>query len=172
MHKIYTTQLFGLFKNINEKQEDLLEDAGRLLAQAIVMQGTIYVKGFDQLKALEEAATGGYDALPQAEILNQQGLGPEDRLLLFAPDATDDRVTNLLDVCTKTNTPAIVVSSATVFGITELENCDLFLDTGVKDGLIPDDDGNRIGHPGTIVALFIAQHLCLTITDILSELND
>ncbi|WP_054705753.1 DUF2529 family protein [Bacillus sp. JCM 19041] len=127
MHKIYTTQLFGLFKKMNEKQEDLLEDAGRLLAQAIVTQGTIYVKGFDQLRALEEAATGGYDALPQAEILDQQDTGPEDRVLLFAPDATDDRVTKVLAACTRANTPVIVVSSATVSGITELETATCLL---------------------------------------------
>ncbi|WP_197284132.1 DUF2529 family protein [Bacillus sp. JCM 19041] len=30
----------------------------------------------------------------------------------------------------------------------------MFIDTGVKGGLIPDDDGNRIGHPGTIVLCF------------------
>ncbi|GAF16830.1 LOW QUALITY PROTEIN: hypothetical protein JCM19046_1293 [Bacillus sp. JCM 19046] len=170
MDKMYTTQLTGLFKKINETQVESFEDAGRLLAQALSADGTLYVKAFDPFGALELAVTAGSEPLPHSTILDNQQLTSRDRVLLFLSDTSENQALALLELCQRSQTPTIVVASKQMDSIADA--CDVLLVTHATKGLVPDDKGNRIGHPGTIAALFLYNQLHLLVQDILTEFED
>lgn len=51
MSKIFTTQLIGRLQKISEQELDI-EDAARLLAQALVGEGSIYIFGENDLRSV------------------------------------------------------------------------------------------------------------------------
>ncbi|MBX0318855.1 DUF2529 domain-containing protein [Shouchella clausii] len=170
MLKIFSTQLFGLIKSINETQEEHLEDAGRLLAQAIIAQGNVYIKGFAEMEAIELAAFTGYESMPGAAPFPKEGsLSGQDRCLLFAPSLNHEGVQAALKACEQAGIAAVVVSSRHASSTASLAPPHLFLDTGVKGGLVPDETGKRIGHPGVIAGLYVYHGLKFVIHDILEE---
>ncbi len=63
MLKMFSTQVSGLFKRIQEQNEFALEDGARLLAQAAVGDGTIYLCGIGEMAAVEAEATKGAEPL-------------------------------------------------------------------------------------------------------------
>lgn len=135
MLKIFSTQLFGLIKSINETQEEHLEDAGRLLAQAIIAQGNVYIKGFTEMEAIELAAFTGYESMPGAAPFPKEGtLSGQDRCLLFAPSLNHKGVQAALKACEQAGIAAVVVSSRHASSTASLAPPHLFLDTGVKGG--------------------------------------
>lgn len=170
MDKIYTTQLTGLFKKINESQIESFEDAGRLIAQSLSANGTLYVKAFDQVSALELAVTTGSEPMPQSQILREQPLTSRDRVLLFLSNMTNEEALSILKTCRESQTPTIVIAPEWEAVIDK--ESDVLLLTSATKGLVPDDTGNRVGHPGTIASLFLYNQLYLVVHDILTELED
>ena len=67
MLKIFSTQINGLFKKVMEKEEFNIEDAARLLAQAAVGDGTIYIHGFGEMDGVTTEALKGIEPLLKAE---------------------------------------------------------------------------------------------------------
>ncbi|GAF12771.1 hypothetical protein JCM19045_1981 [Bacillus sp. JCM 19045] len=130
---MYTTQLTGLFKKINETQVESFEDAGRLLAQALSADGTLYVKAFDPFGALELAVTAGSEPLPHSTILDNQQLTSRDRVLLFLSDTSENQALALLELCQRSQTPTIVVASKQMDSIADA--CDVLLVTHATKGL-------------------------------------
>lgn len=59
MLKMFSTQLTGLFNRIQDKEEFSIEDGARLLAQAAVGDGSIYICGLKEMAAVEAEATEG-----------------------------------------------------------------------------------------------------------------
>jgi hypothetical protein len=49
------------------------------------------------------------------------------------------------------------------------ELADVHINLGLKQGLLPDDLGNRYGYPASIAALFVYYGLKFTIDEILAE---
>ena len=70
MLKMFSTQLTGLFKSIMEKEEFNIEDAARLLTQAAVGEGTIYIYGFGEMEGVTNEALQGIEPLLKAKAYN------------------------------------------------------------------------------------------------------
>ncbi|MBG9785175.1 DUF2529 family protein [Shouchella lehensis] len=170
MDKIYTTQLIGLLKKINDTQLDELENAARLLSQSIMANGTIYVKGIAELKALEYATTASYESLPNGEIYSNQTLSSVDRFLLFSPDASDFETTKLLKDCSEAGVPVVLMITEDC--ICNEIDADSVIELGLTKGLTPNEHGERIGHPGLIATLYMYNQLYLNTLDIVNELKD
>lgn len=69
MLKIFTTQLSSYFKRIGEKEEFNLEDGARILAQAAIGEGNIYIYGVNEMQAVMYEATQSAEPLAHAKSL-------------------------------------------------------------------------------------------------------
>ncbi|MBM7662434.1 hypothetical protein JOC85_003241 [Bacillus mesophilus] len=177
MLKIFSTQLQGIFKKIEEKEDLQLEEGARLLSQALVGDGSIYLYGIDELQAVELTAMNGPEKvagfLPYIENGITATIQPFDRVLIFSPYSNDPKALETVKALRDQNIPTVVVSSIVDKEDAELQNiADVHINTYLTKGLIPDDDGNRYGLPTTMVALYAYYGLMFTIKEILAEYAD
>ena len=90
MLKMFTTQLTGLFKRIEEKEEFSFEDGARLLAQAPVGDGSIYIFGTNEMKAIAHEALEGAEPFAGVRLYSDiDELTIADRVLLFTRTSSD-----------------------------------------------------------------------------------
>jgi hypothetical protein len=166
MLKIFSTQLTGVFKKIIEEEEFSLEDGARLLAQAPVGNGNIYIFGTKEMKAVEYEAIEGSEPLKGAKILVKseiEQLTDSDRILFISRLAEDEEIMELASILQEKGIP--FVSIATGIG----EMADVHIDLKLTKGLLPDEEGNRFGYPASMAALFAYYGLKFSIDEMLSE---
>ncbi|WP_066310130.1 DUF2529 domain-containing protein [Bacillus sp. FJAT-29814] len=173
MLKMFTTQLTGVFKKIADQEEFSFEDGARLLAQAPAGDGSIYLFGINEMKAVEFEALHGVEPLKGAKALTEEAL-PElsiaDRVLLLSRTAADKEAVNLAARLQERGIPFVAVSTVmdeSTGGLTEL--ADVHIDLRLTKGLLPDELGNRFGYPTSMAALYTYYGLKFNIDEILAE---
>lgn len=96
MLKIFSTQLSGYFSRVSQKEEMNIEDSARLLAQALVGEGFIYLHGTNEMDGIVAEALFGAEPMKQAKRLFENGKEVEvtsaDRVLLISRFSTDEEV--------------------------------------------------------------------------------
>jgi uncharacterized phosphosugar-binding protein len=173
MLKIFSTQLSGYLSKISQKEEMNIEDSARLLAQALVSDGFIYLYGTNEMEGVVAEALFGAEPLKQAKRLFENGKEADvtsaDRVLLISRFSTDEAVVEIAKKLQEEG-HSIVGISALQEGTESLEQyTDVHIDTKLLKGLIPDDEGNRYGFPSLIVALFAYHGIKFTIDEMLNE---
>lgn len=181
MIKMFATQLLGLFKKISETEEFSFEDGARLLAQAAVGDGAIYLWGFREMKTIVFEALEGAEPLQQAKALtnaNEAELTDADRVLLFSRTSKDPEAIALAERLRERMIPFVAVSMVhhTAGTNSEAEDlselADVHIDLHLTKGLIPDDAGNRVGYPSSMAGLFVYYGLKFTIEEMLAEYEE
>ncbi|PLS03906.1 DUF2529 domain-containing protein [Neobacillus cucumis] len=176
MLKMFTTQLTGVLKRIEEKEEFSFEDGARLLAQGPVGDGTIYIYGSQEMKAVEFEAVDGAEPLRGAKVLTDghiEALTDADRVLLFTRFANDAPALELAQRLREKMISFVAVSTVAEPSEGDLSQlADVHFDLRLKKGLLPDDIGNRYGYPSAIAALFVFHGLKFTIDEILAEYEE
>lgn len=175
MLKMFSTQLTGLFKRVAEKEEFSFEDGARLLAQASAGDGSIYIFGTKEMKAIEFEAFEGAEPLTGAKILAADQLDvltDADRVVIFTRTSLDPAAIELAEKLQEKNISFVAVS--TVPDGNEgngnlAEMADVHIDLGLKKALLPDESGNRFGYPSSIAALFVYYGLKFTIDEMMAE---
>ncbi|MCM3764058.1 DUF2529 domain-containing protein [Neobacillus niacini] len=173
MLKMFTTQLTGVFKKIADQEEFSFEDGARLLAQAPAGDGSIYLFGTNEMKAVEFEALHGAEPLKSAKILTEEALSElsiADRVLLLSRTAADEEVVNLAARLQERGIPFVAVSTVmneSAGGLNEL--ADVHIDLRLTKGLLPDELGNRFGYPTSMAALYAYYGLKFNIDEILAE---
>ncbi|MFD1735149.1 DUF2529 domain-containing protein [Bacillus salitolerans] len=172
MLKIFSTQLQGIFKKIEETEDFHFEEGARLLAQAVVSDGTVYVHGFDELKAVELTATIGPERLKSSKSLFENGkmnqIEDIDRILIVTRSSNDVEAIELAKDLSNRGLSVVAISNVVENG--ELASIvDVHINSHLVKALIPDDEGNRYGYPTSIVALYAYYGLLFTIEEIASE---
>jgi len=179
MLKIFATQLLGLFKKIEENEAFSLEDGARLLAQAPAGDGTIYLLGIKEMKAVEAEALQGAEPLKHAKSLTDSDwdkLTDADRAILFSRHANDQEAVAASIQLQDKNIPFVAVSGPKEAGhdaddqtSSLAEFADVHIQLPLTKGLIPDEFGQRFGLPYSMAALFAYYGLKFTLEEILSE---
>lgn len=172
LQKIFTTQLIGLLNQTLD--EDILEDAARLLSQALVGDGSVYIYGKDEMVAVSAEALYGKEKLQNVKPLMEKGkiveLDPADRVLLISRNAYDEEMMQLIE--------QVSAKGILIVGMSAVQDdskkqwtdwTDVHLHLKVENSLVPTDDGERIGYPASLMALYTYFCLHLLITDFLSE---
>lgn len=174
MLKIFSTQLNSLFKKVMEKEEFNMEDAARLLAQAAIGNGTIYIHGFGEMDGVTKEALNGIEPLIKAKAYDFKiPLTSEDRFLLFSRYSNDTEAIQLAQNLKKENIPFVAVSTTIESGIDSLQTiADVHIDLRVERGLIPNENGTRTGYPTLLVALFAYFGIKFIIEEILQEYQE
>ncbi|WP_338754831.1 DUF2529 family protein [Bacillus sp. FJAT-52991] len=170
---MFSTQLNGLLQRIADKEVDQIEDGARLLAQAAIGDGTIFIKGLNEMKAVEAEAVLGAEPLVHAKpLLSIDHVSEIDRLLLVSRFADDEEALTIAKELQEKNIPFIAIAGATSTENESLENvADIFINTKLLKGLLPNEQGERTAFPSSIAALYIYFLLKLTIDEILLD-ND
>lgn len=169
---MFLTQLSGLLKRISEKEEFPIEDAGRLLAQSLISEGTIYMKGFGEMSVIETEALDGPETLKGIKRWTPDApLTQTDRVLIATRFSDDPEAVALAEnLAAKGVSFAAISSKREKAGIENL--ADAFIDLRLTKGILPDDKGGRIGFPSSIAGLFTYFLLKMTIEEILTEYNE
>lgn len=171
--KIFSTQLVGLFKKIAEQEELNIEDGARLLAQAAVGSGAIYMHGTGEMAGVVMEALYGEEPLQGGKALLESGepvkISSADRVLLISRFSTDSEIIALAKRL-QAEGHFVVGLSALKEGEHSLEQfTDTHIDLKLVKALIPDEDGSRFGFPSLMTALFAYYGLKFTIDEIISE---
>lgn len=169
MSKMFTTQLSGLLKRIGEKEEYSIEDAGRLLAQGLISEGSIYMKGFGEMAAIEAEALSGAETLKGIKAWTPDArLTEADRVLLASRFSDDTEALSFAKTLTSEGIPFTAMASKTeTAGLEEI--ADAFIDLRLTKGLLPNDEGGRTGFPSSIAGLYAYFLLKMTIEEIIAE---
>lgn len=174
MLKMFSTQLSGLFKRIQDKEEEI-EDSARLLAQAIVGDGKIYLMATHEMKGVIYEAIEGPEPLSHAMRWNEKyeltDIAPNDRFLLISRTSGDVEFLEFSKKLYDQHIPFAAISTimSEEEGIHEF--ADVHIDLALKKGLLPDEEGNRFGNPSLIGALFAYHGIKFTLNEIMSELD-
>jgi hypothetical protein len=165
MLKMFTTQLTGLFKRIEEKEEYSFEDGARLLAQ-----GSIYIFATKEMKAVEFEALEGAEPFKGVKIFESvEELTDSDRVLLFTRYSSDAAALLVAKQLREKGIPFVAVATVVPEGAELQEIADFVIDLRLTKGLLPDDEGNRYGYPSSMAALFVYYGLKFTVEEILAE---
>lgn len=160
--KMLTTQLTGLFQRIS-KQEEAIEDTARLLAQAAVGEGTIYLAAFGELKAVAAAAIHGAEPLAGAQEWQTESIiSSADRVWILAKqDEGDELAGRLADAFI----PFAMLSAESK----EDELASAFVSLNIDKGLLPAEDGGRTVIPHAMGALFVYHAVKMAIDEMLAD---
>lgn len=173
MLKMFTTQLTGLFKRIEEKEEYSFEDGARLLAQAPVGDGSIYIIATKEMKAVEFEALEGAEPFKGVKIFKQvEELTDSDRVLLFTRYSSDAAALQTAKQLRENGIPFVAVATVVPEGEELQEIADSVIDLRLTKGLLPDEEGNRFGYPSSMAALFVYYGLKFTVEEILAEYEE
>lgn len=175
MLKMFSTQISGLFKKIMAEEEFSFEDCARLLAQASIGDGTIYIHGFGEMQGVLAEALESAEPFPKAmplfDMKNKQ-IQPNgaDRVLLFSRYSNDSEALKLALELRKDGIPFTAVSTLVSSAEQTLDKlADVHIDLRLQKGLLPDENGNRIGFPSLMAALFAYYGIKFTLDEIMQE---
>lgn len=172
MMKMFSTQLSGLFNRIQEKEEFSLEDSARLLAQAAVGDGTIYIYGDKEMYSVVSEALYSAEPFPKAQHWDGQAtdITEADRVLIFSRHSHDDGAVNAAKWLFEHGVPFVAVSTHMTSEVDNLLHfADVHIDLNLKKPLLPDDEGNRYGYPASMAALYVYYGIKFTIQEILAD---
>lgn len=177
MLKMFSTQLSGLFKRLQEKEEFSIEDGARLLAQAPAGEGVIYLYGAGEMGAVPLEAVHGVEPLKGAAILQASQISEvtsADRILLVTRHSNDSEAVKLAQELSNSGHSFVAISTAVendgAAGLDTL--ADVHIDLKITKGMLPDEFGNRFGQPTSMAALFVYYGLKFTIDEILAEYEE
>lgn len=178
MLKIFTTQLQGVFGRIAGNEDFSFEDGARLLAQASVGDGRIYIHGVKEMKAVEYEATQGAEPLAKAALLSDlesyHELTDTDRALIVSRFSTDEEAIETAKALKELGIEIVGISTVMEDDANETLDsiADVHIDMKLKKPLIPGDDGERFGFPSSMTALYVYFGLAFTIKEILDEQDE
>jgi D-arabinose 5-phosphate isomerase GutQ len=172
MLKMFSTQLTGLFNRIHEKEEFSFEDGARLLAQAAVGDGHIYLYGKQEMAAILAEAFHSSEPLKTAKPLegHEHAVTEADRVVIFSRYSDDEEALKVAKWLQERRIPFVTVATKT----NDEKECmaalsDVHINLHVTRALLPDEDGNRYGYPASMAALFVYYGLTLTLKEILAD---
>ncbi|CAG9620106.1 DUF2529 domain-containing protein [Sutcliffiella rhizosphaerae] len=176
MLKIFTTQLQGIYNKMGNEEDLALEDGARMLAQAVVGEGRIYIYGVKEMKAVEAEAIDGAEPMDTATLLsdldNYHDLTDTDRALIVSRFSTDNEAVSTAKALKELGIEMVGISTV-VDGDSAAETLesivDVHIDLKLKKPLIPGDDGERYGFPSSMAALYAYFGLSFTLREMLEE---
>ncbi|WP_235851645.1 DUF2529 family protein [Heyndrickxia camelliae] len=168
---MFLTQLNGLQQRIFEKEEEDIEDTARLLAQAAIGEGKVYIKGFNEMEAVCSEAFSGAEPLKYAAPLqNENSLTDADRVLIFTRFTSDEAAISLAKKLRAHEVPFAVVAGTVKSAEEDLaEIADIHINTNLMKPMLPSETSDRVGFPSALIGLFIYHCIKFQLDEIMSE---
>ena len=155
--KMLTTQIGGLMQRLTSQNEESIEETARLLAQATIGQGQVFIAGFGELEAVCLTALDGVEPFTgAARYAENIELGTQDRMWIFSRYANDGRALEVARHLASRFIPFAAVATEKPGDSNELAAlATTYIEIGLTRGLLPGDDGERIVQPHALAALFV-----------------
>jgi hypothetical protein len=170
MMKMFMTQLNGLFQRIYDKEEPAIEDGARLLAQAIVGDGNIYIKSFKGMDAVAIEALEGAEPLNgAARLLTLDEVTETDRVLVITRFSNDSEALQLGRQLSQKGIPFTVIAGTVKDEETISDLADVYINTSLIKGMLPTETGERTAFPSSMAALFIYYGIKFALDEIVDE---
>ncbi len=178
--KVFLTQLTGVYKKIEQDEQDNIEDAARLLAQALTAKGQVYIHGFKEMEGIVAQALSGPEPLKGLKKLYSGQymvqVQQRDRAIIFARSATEKEAVALAESLRGQHISFVAVSQGVKpeeEGKPNLvELADVHIDIKSARDLVPNDDGTSSGIPTLAAALFAYQGIVMAVDEILREYEE
>lgn len=176
MLKIFTTQLIGKMKQLENAEQETFEDIGRLLAQSIVSESSVYLYGVGDLAGIMPISSAGEERLPNIKILDTENLpttNPMDVILLLSPESGNEEILTIARKVRNQDGTMIgisVIKEGTKEGLNDI--ADIHIDLKLTQPLVPLDSGDRVGFPLSLLAIYVYHCLLLFTFEILEDYND
>lgn len=170
MSKMLLTQLTGVFQKIL-KDEDLLEETARLLAQATVGQGKIYIACFGKMKAIEMQALND-NQFENIVKWDSQNIDEADRVWIFTDSSSNEMAINLAKELNEKFIPFSVVAPEKAIETNVLsELAYIYTSMNIRGGILPHPTilGERIVEPYAMAGLFIYEAVKLHYIEIIDD---
>ncbi len=169
--KILTTQIRGLLERISNGQEESIEETARLLAQALIGEGRIVIAGFDEMEAVTSTALYGAEPLQRAvRYTDDLSFTAADRVWLLARKGDHPAALQLARQLAEEFIPFAVLTADPHDDSNELADLAFtYISTGLKKGLIPGPNGERIVQPHALAALFVYEAVKLSLDEMLAD---
>lgn len=176
MFKMLTTQLTGLYQRVLQTEEDNIEDAARLLAQAAIGEGNVYFACFGELQAVEDNAFLSAAPFTQlARYTPDVELTDADRVCIFTPTASNEAAISLAQYCNDHFIPFAVVASEKAADDNVLSDLAyVYISLKVRGGLLPHptDLSKRVVMPHLLSALFVYEAMKLSYDEMVDGDDD
>ncbi|QDI91743.1 DUF2529 family protein [Salicibibacter halophilus] len=167
MIKSYTTQLQHVFHMIG-KQDEAIADSARLLAQALVGEGKIYVLANKRFSALADTIVQNDDTLQGIERMTWQQtdeVSTADRMLVLSDGAETEDEASRLQSLLQTHIPLAFLGPgypnlSFVEGIEE----PIAIITQ-SSPIVPAADGSKCGYPTEIAIIYAYQAMMFELSE-------
>ncbi|QQZ11625.1 DUF2529 domain-containing protein [Heyndrickxia vini] len=168
---MFLTQINGLFSRIYEKEQFSIEDSARLLAQATIGQGKIYIKGFNEMEGVTLEALEGAEPLKSAlRFTEVDDLTDADRVILLSRFSNDAEALALAQKLDRKGIPFISICGDVKNDENDLSKlAEVHINTSLLKPMLPSESGDRICFPTSMAALFIYHCIKLTFDEIMEE---
>jgi hypothetical protein len=167
MMKILDTHFNGKLQTL-AKQEDELYDVVRLLSQALVGEGTVYVDAYGECEGLHPMLSEGPDQMKRVtKIKDRKTLHAVDRVLIITPDTERSDLLASLARYDAWHTPYAIVTLSDVAETLERSIAPLALK--FNKGLLPAEDGSRHGLPSLALCAFLLTHILTQLQEMTEE---
>ncbi|QQK81673.1 DUF2529 family protein [Salicibibacter cibi] len=171
MIKSYTTQLQHVFHTIG-KQEEAIADGARLLAQALVGEGTIYVIANKRFSALADTMVQNKDTPKRIQRMTQQqkkALTTADRMLVLSEGTeTKEELLHLQDLL-QAHIPIVFLGPGSP-GLSFEEGMEEpMVITTPSSPIVPAPDGNKCGYPTEIAIIYAYQAMMFELSEMIAD---
>lgn len=164
--KIFDTQMKGLIEKLKRYEEEI-EDAARVLSQSIVSDGQVFWYGEGEMEGVVSLACSGADRFDNSLVADENSSFSEmDTFVVASSNISDPSVKSLIEKAIGSDTSVIMIYS---FAGTNQAVGDFSFCTGVNQGLVPMESGQRIGTPHLLVALNLYYQLYFAVMEMLEE---
>lgn len=168
MDKILQTQLTNIYNHINAQEEEI-EMAARLLAQAVGSDGEIHVKTFHDFKGIEAFLLTGSLALQKTRPFGSaEAIDAPDRVLVLA-DQFDDEVQSFIRTLQSEGAEFVLVSNYNKHQAEIIDQLHHYIDLSSPRPLIPTPNFDKIVNPYMSAFLYLYDHLYVLIDEMTND---
>ncbi len=170
--KIFTTQLIGLLRKVEQEEHFAIDETARLLAQSAMGDGgRVILYGTDELDAVVTRALLGAEPMQRA-VRYEEGMTFEktDRVFLMGRYANDERLLTIAQQLFDSFIPFAAMTATLPGDDNVLETLAYtYICTHTPEGFVPTDDGQRIGRPHALLATFVLEAIMMQYHDIIRQ---
>ncbi|MFC3418864.1 DUF2529 family protein [Salinicoccus hispanicus] len=168
MDKILQTQLTNIYNHINAQEEEI-EMAARLLAQAVGSEGEIHVKTFHDFKGIEAFLLDSSLALPEAKLFESpEALDAPDRALVIA-DQFNDEVRSFIQSLQNEGIEFVLISNYNKHQAEIIDQLHHYIDLSSPRPLIPTPNFDKIVNPYMSAFLYLYDHLYVLVDEMTND---
>ncbi|QQK78007.1 DUF2529 family protein [Salicibibacter cibarius] len=171
MIKSYTTQLQHVFHTIG-KQEEAIGDSARLLAQALVGEGTIYVMANKRFSALADTIVQNEDTPKRIQRIAQQqkeALTTTDRMLVLSEGTETKNELLYLQGLLQAHIPLVFLGPGSPSLSFKEGMEEPMVITTPSSPIVPAPDGSKSGHPTEIAIIYAYQAMMFELSEMIAE---